>query len=324
MREIELAKAWKFVSGAFRGTEGEEIKVIHPGKENEDEGPDFKGAILKVNGKKVRGDVEIHTKASYWMAHGHNKDPRFSNVVLHVVMEANANAYTTNGRKLTTLVIKPEIRKCKVSVDVIEKLSLERLKRKSRRFAGSNFERTVFIGIASTLGYPRNKENFRRLVKNAGLEKARNSKEAEELLKEASSKIKWKRLKVRPTNLPEKRIKSLAKVWTRRKRILTSFLKLEFEKPLMECGIGKSRTKEIVVNVVLPALLAYAKKEKDRYVKEKVIKIYREYPPCPDNKILLLMKELTDLEFKNSFHQQGAIELYKRFCSKRRCKKCPV
>ncbi|MBN1999796.1 DUF2851 family protein, partial [candidate division KSB1 bacterium] len=62
---------------------------------NSDSGPDFLHALIVVDGNMVRGDVEFHAVASDWYAHGHHRDARYNNVILHVVtMNCPADAKT--------------------------------------------------------------------------------------------------------------------------------------------------------------------------------------------------------------------------------------
>ncbi len=64
---------------------GERIEVVHPGRWNSEAGPDFLDAVLRVgpDNRRIRGDVELHIRSSDWSAHGHYRDPRYANVVLH-------------------------------------------------------------------------------------------------------------------------------------------------------------------------------------------------------------------------------------------------
>jgi hypothetical protein len=66
--------------------EGRPIRVFHPGFASREGGPDFRGAILQIGDEKpVSGDVEIDLQAGGWRAHGHDKNPNFQKVVLHVL-----------------------------------------------------------------------------------------------------------------------------------------------------------------------------------------------------------------------------------------------
>lgn len=63
---------------------GERIQVLQAGEWNLEAGPDFLNATLEIDGRRVQGDVEIHIRAADWRAHGHQADPRYGNVRLHV------------------------------------------------------------------------------------------------------------------------------------------------------------------------------------------------------------------------------------------------
>ncbi|MEI6342768.1 MAG: DUF2851 family protein [Verrucomicrobiota bacterium] len=72
----------------LRLSDGRSVQVLHPGFWNRGPGPDFRGAILRFDdGPSVQGDVEIDVEASGWIAHGHDRNPAFRGVVLHVVWE---------------------------------------------------------------------------------------------------------------------------------------------------------------------------------------------------------------------------------------------
>ena len=40
---------------------------------------------LKIDGTLWVGNVEIHTQASDWLSHGHDRDRAYDTVILHVV-----------------------------------------------------------------------------------------------------------------------------------------------------------------------------------------------------------------------------------------------
>ena len=69
---------------ALRTRDGERIAVLQPGRWNLEAGPDFLGADLRIGRRRVRGDVEVHIRPSDWKAHGHDGDPRYADVVLHL------------------------------------------------------------------------------------------------------------------------------------------------------------------------------------------------------------------------------------------------
>lgn len=71
----------------LRTTDGKAVEVINPGLPNYDAGPDFSGAHVRIDGVLWVGDVEIHEKTSDWFHHHHDKDPRYQNIILHVVLK---------------------------------------------------------------------------------------------------------------------------------------------------------------------------------------------------------------------------------------------
>jgi len=82
------------------------IEIIHPGLRNLDAGPDFFNAKIKIDGMLWCGNVEMHSKASDWYKHHHQGDHAYDNVILHVVMQADAIIKLPNGEAVKTVVMK--------------------------------------------------------------------------------------------------------------------------------------------------------------------------------------------------------------------------
>lgn len=82
-----MSAAWN--AGAARSvitTDGEDVAVIFTGHWTHGFGPDFADAMLDFGDSGFRtGAVEIHTRASDWIAHGHHVDERYNDVILHIV-----------------------------------------------------------------------------------------------------------------------------------------------------------------------------------------------------------------------------------------------
>lgn len=73
----------------LRTTDGRALRVLHPGFWNREAGPDFRGAVLAFDDTgPVEGDVEVDLSSDGWRGHGHDRNPAFTNVILHVVWEA--------------------------------------------------------------------------------------------------------------------------------------------------------------------------------------------------------------------------------------------
>ena len=104
---------------------------------------------------------------------------------------------------------------------------------------------------------------------------------------------------------------------------------LEFKNEQEVTLVGADRAREIVVNVILPVLLAYANEIDDLKLKIKIIQIYQEYPKGSPNSIV---KNMINLLFENgsnvkkqintSAKQQGLIHLYKLYCRRKECDRC--
>jgi len=68
-------------------TEGSTLHIIHPGKYNTNQGPDFLEASIKIDGITLAGNIELHVQSSDWNRHGHQQDSNYKNVILHVVWQ---------------------------------------------------------------------------------------------------------------------------------------------------------------------------------------------------------------------------------------------
>jgi len=86
--------------------DGESLRVLHPGFWNREAGPDFRDAVLKFGtAAPTQGDVEIDLHPHLWKSHGHNQNPAYRKVVLHVVWEGEP----ATPCALPTLALKPHL-----------------------------------------------------------------------------------------------------------------------------------------------------------------------------------------------------------------------
>jgi hypothetical protein len=113
INEAILAAIWNEqapLRGPMWDCGGQPVAVVYRGRWTAGSGPDFSGAMLTLGeggSRLVNGDVEMHLRCADWYAHGHDADPRYNNVALHVVLwPVGAKPVTrADGRSIPTLVL---------------------------------------------------------------------------------------------------------------------------------------------------------------------------------------------------------------------------
>lgn len=76
-----------FNKSSLATADGEPLTILAPGTLNKNGGPDFLAAKIKIGNIAFAGSVELHLKTSNWRRHGHESDPAYKNVILHVVFQ---------------------------------------------------------------------------------------------------------------------------------------------------------------------------------------------------------------------------------------------
>ena len=106
MKELFLHYIWQYQRyrhDSLATTDDIPLHVLHPGHQNDDAGPDFHDARIRIHDLTWVGRVEIHIRSSDWIAHQHDGDQRYDNVILHVVWTHDRDIYLANGEKIPTL-----------------------------------------------------------------------------------------------------------------------------------------------------------------------------------------------------------------------------
>lgn len=175
--------------------DGERLEVIDPGLLNYDAGPDFFNAKLRIGDKIWAGNVEIHVNASDWYRHGHDSDPAYDSVVLHVVGKNDMRIERPNGLPIPQIVMDcadnfaaaydemvngtccepaclqelselPDIYK----TDWLSSLAFDRIYSKAAHLGeiiarcDGNWRAGVYVLLARALGFSTNSDAFERLA----------------------------------------------------------------------------------------------------------------------------------------------------------------
>lgn len=200
MEEIfQLLWANRMLGLSFPLESGEKVRVIDPGVLNRDAGPDFFNAKVKIDGKTWAGNIEIHMKASDWHRHGHDSDPAYDNVILHVVAHSDTRISRGDGSEIPQMKVSlpenfyhtfayliqknSEIR-CASRIhqidslrraDWIETLTIERLQHKAARIEDAlhnshgDWNAACFLTLARALGFGLNSIPFEMLAQSIDL-----------------------------------------------------------------------------------------------------------------------------------------------------------
>ena len=112
MKEDLLQYIWKFQlynSGGLQTADGEELTIIHPGFHNQNQGPDFSEAKVKIKNTIWAGNIEIHTRSSDWVSHQHSSDKNYRNIILHVVWINDKEVSDFSGNTIPTLELQSRV-----------------------------------------------------------------------------------------------------------------------------------------------------------------------------------------------------------------------
>lgn len=82
---------------------GNHLQVLHCGQLNQDQGPDFLAAKIKIDDITLAGNVELHVNASHWYQHHHEKDHNYNHIILHVVWINDKPVLDTYQKQIPTL-----------------------------------------------------------------------------------------------------------------------------------------------------------------------------------------------------------------------------
>ena len=197
LHESQIINLWRYLllkEIALIAEDGTPVKIIYPGRINDDQGADFRDAVMVTKQGLVIGDIEIHVKSSDWQAHRHHLNPQYNRVILHVVMKSDRKkaTYLENGRSIPTLALNKYIGSSIPLVDprtvsntpcsgccaslpsdiiaqFLDSAGKQRFLTKADNFeadiaqVGAN--QSLYQGIMGALGYYKNRRHFLELAR---------------------------------------------------------------------------------------------------------------------------------------------------------------
>ena len=169
--------------------DGTRFRVLYPGRASARAGPDFRDAVIAdERGRLHTGDVELHVSAPDWYGHGHHLDPRYSGVILHVVLRPRGRVRSRQRPGMSVLTASlPEAPPATEGPDgpvpdlggpvegptpeVLDQAGDSRFLDRSRGFVeelardgGEGPDQVVYRAILEALGYSSNRRPFRMLA----------------------------------------------------------------------------------------------------------------------------------------------------------------
>ena len=160
------------------------------------------------------------------------------------------------------------------------------------------------------------------------------------------NKAQWRFLRLRPANFPTIRLAQLATLLYHEKKFFSRIITLRslndlmvifsakpsaywlhhyqfFKKQPKEIpALGRTSVENIVINSIVPMLVAYGKRKDDQACIDRAIDLLQALH-SEDNTILRTWEEL-GMSSHSAFDSQGLIELHNSFCVRRRCLDCNI
>lgn len=112
IREDFLYYVWRTKSFDIidlKTIDGQDVEILDWGYRNNDSGPDFSNAKVKIGETLWAGNVEMHVYTSDWEKHAHDTDPAYNNVILHIVYEHDKDILNAKDKKIPTVTLASRI-----------------------------------------------------------------------------------------------------------------------------------------------------------------------------------------------------------------------
>ena len=201
LSERQLAQLWegqRFPPQALATAAGQPLAVLYRGLRGRGPGPDFRDAVIRAPGGTLKGDVELHVRASDFRRHGHHRDPAYDRLALHLVCwpDEPEDTLLASGRRVTVAALAPWLERCGEEIRswlerpalweepcrsandhmggeavaaVLDRLGDIRFRRRAAEFRRAlnrqDAEEVLYGALLEALGYGGNREAFRSLAR---------------------------------------------------------------------------------------------------------------------------------------------------------------
>ena len=368
MLEQDLAHRWRVLplAQSLPLVSGDACLLCYAGRPGGPQGPDIRDAVLQfvpeqavAAAGRVTGDVEFHIRCSDWYTHRHHTDPRYNNVILHVVLifDSVGPVLRQDGRAvpvcslndLVPSVFQQPLWPCQCSIPsmgaeartaLMQRAGMLRFEQKTQSLLAqlqvtqphapfSAYNVCLIPALVEALGYGRDRVFFRAVGQRlVGL-----SSDIPEPAGRAAepSPLDAGRLRASGQLVEQWRVKG---AW---ETIKNAIINVESEEPGLApalvdrlraifADLGPARADILICNVILPFAAAIANIEQDQPLLEQARELYRTYSGLPSNQVTRSMCRQLGLERepKNACQQQGLHYIYAQTCREKHCAACIV
>lgn len=247
LSEKIIQKIWMkgdFYQKDLRTSSRKCLKILDPGRWNTSEGPDFREARLEIDGNELVGDVEIHFHAADWFNHGHDRNPNFSRVILHVVLYAPSSDGADCEIPIESLVLLPLLERdleeyameaalldleqvnelewfgrfmakpLDARWSLLEKLAAARWQQKSnfalKRLNRANWAECCHHSVLEVMGYARNRSTMHKVAAHHSTSDFAAGLDCEKVFQ--AYRDEWKLSGCRPANHPKLRLQQYVQI----------------------------------------------------------------------------------------------------------------